>query len=97
MAVQIQSLELNFISKWISLKKRKKKKKKSDVSHNLSSTYLSDMTMEDLINCIQLVVPPDNCAKFSEETLLKHAQFLIEQIESYDRVSFIKDLVFIKE
>ncbi|XP_063689168.1 DNA (cytosine-5)-methyltransferase 1-like [Bolinopsis microptera] len=47
----------------------------------------SDMTMEDLINCVQLVVPPENCAKFSEETLLKHAQFLIEQIESYDRAA----------
>ena len=45
------------------------------------------MTMEDLLNCIQLVVPPENCAKFSEETLLKHAQFLVEQIESYDHVS----------
>ena len=43
--------------------------------------------MEDLLNCIQLVVPPENCSKFTEETLLRHAQFLVEQIESYDHVS----------
>lgn len=44
--------------------------------------------MEDLLNCIQLVVPPENCSKFTEETLLRHAQFLVEQIESYDHVSY---------
>ena len=43
--------------------------------------------MEDLLNCMQLVVPPENCSKFTEETLLRHAQFLVEQIESYDHVS----------
>ena len=48
--------------------------------------------MEDLINCIQLVVPPENCPKFTEETLLKHAQFLVEQIESYDMVSLIRNI-----
>ena len=41
------------------------------------------------MNRVQLVVPPENCARFSEETLLKHAQFLVEQIESYDRVSHV--------
>ncbi|KAL5271589.1 hypothetical protein ACHWQZ_G002012 [Mnemiopsis leidyi] len=47
----------------------------------------SGMTMEDLLNCIQLVVPPENCSKFTEETLLRHAQFLVEQIESYDHAA----------
>ena len=53
----------------------------------LIKDIISELTIEDLINKVQLVVPPENCPKFSEETLLKHAQFLVEQIESYDRVT----------
>lgn len=46
-----------------------------------------ECSLEDLINYIQTVVPPDTCTKFNEDTLLRHAQFLTEQIESYDRAA----------
>jgi len=39
---------------------------------------------EDLLNKVQTSVPPENCSTFTEDTLLRHAQFLVEQVESYD-------------
>uniref|UniRef100_A0A7N6AY15 DNA (cytosine-5)-methyltransferase n=1 Tax=Anabas testudineus TaxID=64144 RepID=A0A7N6AY15_ANATE len=45
-----------------------------------------DATYEDLLNKIETTVPPAglnfNC--FTEDTLLRHAQFVVEQVESYD-------------
>uniref|UniRef100_A0A8C7XGV9 DNA (cytosine-5)-methyltransferase n=1 Tax=Oryzias sinensis TaxID=183150 RepID=A0A8C7XGV9_9TELE len=45
-----------------------------------------DVTYEDLLNKIETTVPPAglnfNC--FTEDTLLRHAQFVVEQVESYD-------------
>lgn len=46
-----------------------------------------DATYEDLINKIQTTVPPQSigCTSFTEDALLRHAQFIVEQVESYDR------------
>ncbi|XP_045146253.1 DNA (cytosine-5)-methyltransferase 1 isoform X3 [Echinops telfairi] len=41
---------------------------------------------EDLINKIETTVPPSalNLNRFTEDSLLRHAQFVVEQVESYD-------------
>jgi len=46
------------------------------LSENFSAEY------EDLINRIQTVVPPASLGftKFTEDSLLRHAQFVIEQV-----------------
>ncbi|KAJ8798184.1 hypothetical protein J1605_016817 [Eschrichtius robustus] len=46
-----------------------------------------DSTYEDLINKIETTVPPSmlNLNRFTEDSLLRHAQFVVEQVESYDR------------
>lgn len=46
----------------------------------------SDSTYEDLINKIETTVPPPvlNQNRFTEDSLLRHAQFVVEQVESYD-------------
>uniref|UniRef100_F6XUV4 DNA (cytosine-5)-methyltransferase 1 n=1 Tax=Ciona intestinalis TaxID=7719 RepID=F6XUV4_CIOIN len=51
--------------------------------------FLSDVPdadYEDLVNRIQTSVPPPTLgvAKFTEDSLLRHAQFVVEQVESYD-------------
>uniref|UniRef100_A0A672RMW2 DNA (cytosine-5)-methyltransferase n=1 Tax=Sinocyclocheilus grahami TaxID=75366 RepID=A0A672RMW2_SINGR len=45
-----------------------------------------DATYEDLLNKIETTVPPAglNFNRFTEDTLLRHAQFVVEQMESYD-------------
>jgi len=43
-----------------------------------------DASYEELLNKIETTVPPENCSKLSEDSLLRHAQFLVEQVESYD-------------
>nr|XP_023408217.1 DNA (cytosine-5)-methyltransferase 1 isoform X3 [Loxodonta africana] len=45
-----------------------------------------DLTYEDLINKIETTVPPSglNLNRFTEDSLLRHAQFVVEQVESYD-------------
>nr|AKR53930.1 DNA (cytosine-5) methyltransferase 1 [Latrunculia apicalis] len=42
---------------------------------------------EDLLNKIETTVPPASigCVGFTEDNLLRHAQFIVEQIESYDQ------------
>ena len=37
---------------------------------------------EDLLNKIQTAVPPESigCTSFTEDTLLRHAQFVVEQV-----------------
>jgi len=42
---------------------------------------------EDLLNKIQTTVPPESCPSFTEDTLLRHSQFILEQVESYDSVA----------
>ncbi|PIK50643.1 DNA (cytosine-5)-methytransferase 1 [Apostichopus japonicus] len=48
---------------------------------NVASDY------EDLLNHIQTTVPPAECSRFTEDTLLRHAQFVVEQVESYDEAA----------
>ncbi|XP_010775793.1 DNA (cytosine-5)-methyltransferase 1 [Notothenia coriiceps] len=45
-----------------------------------------DASYEDLLNKIETTVPPAglNFNRFTEDTLLRHAQFVVEQVESYD-------------
>ncbi|XP_073910198.1 DNA (cytosine-5)-methyltransferase 1 isoform X2 [Castor canadensis] len=45
-----------------------------------------DATYEDLINKIETTVPPSaiNLNRFTEDSLLRHAQFVVGQVESYD-------------
>merc|ERR1719193_2080312 len=43
-----------------------------------------DSSYEELLNKIETTVPPENCAKLTEDSLLRHAQFLVEQVESFD-------------
>ncbi|XP_053320799.1 DNA (cytosine-5)-methyltransferase 1 isoform X2 [Spea bombifrons] len=45
-----------------------------------------DVTYEDLLNKIETTVPPSglNFNRFTEDSLLRHAQFVVEQVESYD-------------
>ena len=41
-----------------------------------------DATYEDLLNKIQTSVPPESigCTSFTEDALLRHAQFVVEQV-----------------
>ncbi|XP_076633551.1 DNA methyltransferase 1a [Colletes latitarsis] len=41
-------------------------------------------TYEDLLNKLQTVVPPKGIAKFTEDSLLRHAQFICDQVLSFD-------------
>ena len=43
-----------------------------------------DARYEDLLNRIETSVPPEGTTSVTEDLLLKHAQFLVEQIENYD-------------
>lgn len=45
-----------------------------------------DASYEDLINKIETTVPPSsiNLNRFTEDSLLRHAQFVVGQVESYD-------------
>uniref|UniRef100_S4RAY1 DNA (cytosine-5-)-methyltransferase 1 n=1 Tax=Petromyzon marinus TaxID=7757 RepID=S4RAY1_PETMA len=50
------------------------------LQHNRDATY------EDLLNKIETTVPPCGLSftRFTEDSLLRHAQFIVEQVESYD-------------
>lgn len=39
---------------------------------------------EELLNKIETTVPPENCSQLTEDSLLRHAQFLVDQVESFD-------------
>ncbi|XP_014661569.1 PREDICTED: DNA (cytosine-5)-methyltransferase 1-like [Priapulus caudatus] len=43
-----------------------------------------DATYEDLLNKIQTTVPPAGKTSFTEDSLLRHSQFVIDQVQSYD-------------
>ncbi|XP_064649332.1 DNA (cytosine-5)-methyltransferase PliMCI-like isoform X1 [Lineus longissimus] len=46
--------------------------------NNQESTY------EDLLNKLQTTIPPLGCSTFTEDSLLRHSQFVVDQIQSYD-------------
>ncbi|XP_065183686.1 DNA (cytosine-5)-methyltransferase 1-like [Sycon ciliatum] len=50
---------------------------------------------EDLVDMIQFSTPPKGCNKFSEDTLLRHAQFVVEQVENYDTPDDAQDSYFV--
>ncbi|XP_014605619.1 PREDICTED: DNA (cytosine-5)-methyltransferase PliMCI-like [Polistes canadensis] len=41
-------------------------------------------TYEDLLNKLQTIVPPKGLSKFTEDALLRHAQFICDQVISFD-------------
>lgn len=43
-----------------------------------------EATYEDLLNKIQTTVPPQGLTSFTEDSLLRHAQFIVDQVQSYD-------------
>ncbi|XP_077510414.1 DNA (cytosine-5)-methyltransferase PliMCI-like [Amblyomma americanum] len=43
-----------------------------------------DTTYEDLLNKLELTPPPQGIAKFTEDSLLRNAQFVIDQVQSFD-------------
>ncbi|CAL1530549.1 unnamed protein product [Lymnaea stagnalis] len=46
-----------------------------------------DATYEDLLNKIQTTVPPAGLTSFSEDSLLRHAQFVVDQVQSFDEAA----------
>ncbi|XP_046403240.1 DNA (cytosine-5)-methyltransferase PliMCI-like isoform X2 [Ischnura elegans] len=43
-------------------------------------------TYEDLLNTLRTTVPPGNLPPLTEDSLLRHAQFICEQVHSFDSV-----------
>ncbi|KAH7957108.1 hypothetical protein HPB52_015343 [Rhipicephalus sanguineus] len=41
-------------------------------------------TYEDLLNKLELTPPPQGIAKFTEDALLRNAQFVVDQVQSFD-------------
>ena len=39
-----------------------------------------DSTYEDLINRVETAVPPQGLASFTEDSLLRHAQWIVDQV-----------------
>eukprot|EP00057_Strongylocentrotus_purpuratus_P012708 XP_011667182.1 PREDICTED: DNA (cytosine-5)-methyltransferase PliMCI isoform X1 [Strongylocentrotus purpuratus] len=54
-----------------------------------------DAVYEDLLSQIQTTVPPEGCNRFTEDTLLRHAQFVVEQVESYDEAADLDEVLLI--
>ncbi|KAF6206136.1 hypothetical protein GE061_017361 [Apolygus lucorum] len=50
-----------------------------------------DASFEDLLNHIQTTVPPPGIPKITEETLIRHAQFVCDQVVSYDDAGYSSD------
>uniref|UniRef100_A0A146MBM0 DNA (Cytosine-5)-methyltransferase 1 n=1 Tax=Lygus hesperus TaxID=30085 RepID=A0A146MBM0_LYGHE len=48
-------------------------------------------SFEDLLNHIQITVPPPGVPKFTEEALIRHAQFVCDQVVSYDDAGYDDD------
>ncbi|CAL1301280.1 unnamed protein product [Larinioides sclopetarius] len=60
--------------------------------------YLCDneqSTYEDLLNALATTVPPQGVPSFSEDTLLRHAQFVVEQVHSFDSAADEHDTILI--
>ncbi|KYQ51853.1 DNA (cytosine-5)-methyltransferase PliMCI [Trachymyrmex zeteki] len=52
-------------------------------------------TYEDLLNKLQTVVPPKETMTFTEDTLLRHAQFICDRVLSLDNCAGIEDTLLI--
>lgn len=52
-------------------------------------------TYEDLLNKLQTVVPPKGMTKFTEDALLRHAQFVCDQVSSFDDSANAEDILLI--
>nr|XP_034181295.1 DNA (cytosine-5)-methyltransferase 1-like isoform X2 [Osmia lignaria] len=50
---------------------------------------------EDLLNKLQTIVPPKGMTKFTEDSLLRHAQFICDQVLSFDNSAGSDDVLFI--
>ncbi|XP_078046849.1 DNA methyltransferase 1a isoform X2 [Augochlora pura] len=50
---------------------------------------------EDLLNKLQTIVPPKGISRFSEDTLLRHAQFVCDQVLSFDDSADSDDVLLI--
>jgi DNA (cytosine-5)-methyltransferase 1 len=51
--------------------------------NNQESTY------EDLLNKLQTTVPPQGCSTFTEDSLLRHSQFVVDQVGSSTGLRYI--------
>ena len=51
------------------------------------NAYSAVLTLFAVCVCVQTTVPPHSigCVGFTEDNLLRHAQFIVEQVESYDQ------------
>lgn len=52
-------------------------------------------TYEDLLNKLQTIVPPKGLSRFTEDSLLRHAQFICEQVISFDSAARPEDPLLI--
>lgn len=43
-----------------------------------------NFTYEDLLNKLEITPPPQGIAKFTEDALLRNAQFVVDQVQSFD-------------
>ncbi|XP_076753766.1 DNA methyltransferase 1a isoform X1 [Xylocopa sonorina] len=50
---------------------------------------------EDLLNKLQTIVPPKGMTKFTEDSLLRHAQFICDQVLSFDDSARTEDTLLI--
>ena len=50
-----------------------------------------DSTYEDLINQVETAVPPQGLASFTEDSLLRHAQWIVDQV-SFLAIDHVKTL-----
>ncbi|CAK9821528.1 DNA (cytosine-5)-methyltransferase PliMCI [Anthophora retusa] len=50
---------------------------------------------EDLLNKLQTIVPPKGMTKFTEDSLLRHAQFVCDQVLSFDDSAGSEDILLI--
>ncbi|XP_071039220.1 DNA (cytosine-5)-methyltransferase PliMCI isoform X2 [Parasteatoda tepidariorum] len=55
----------------------------------------NEASYEDLLNKLENTVPPQGISTFSEDSLLRHAQFIVDQIESYDSAANEYDPILI--
>lgn len=44
-------------------------------------------TSSYLLILLQTTVPPAGCSSFTEDSLLRHAQFVIDQVQSFDEAA----------
>ncbi|GIZ05326.1 hypothetical protein CEXT_541021 [Caerostris extrusa] len=52
-------------------------------------------TYEDLMNTLETTVPPQGVSSFNEDTLLRHAQFIVDQVQSFDSAADDNDTILI--